>query len=339
MTPIDPAVQAILTELWEAQRENPKTVERLPTGSVALDLAIGGGWPRGRLIEIFGQESTGKSLLAYTSLGRFQKYTGGIGILQDVESSATAERLTTLGIDLSMFIWNRPETLEEGYSSYLGILRKLREKCLKNKLHVPPIMCIYDSIGGGTSIAELQDDEIKTSENAIRARVNNGAIRRIMSMSQYLDATHIWINHVRANIRSFGYGKNYIVPGGSGVAFHSSVRTRMQYTGMVKKSEKIVGATAKISIIKNKVSSPFGNAEISWDFEKGINPSYGLIEILLERGVLEREGASKNATHFRFTKAEYKNIVVNKKNIWETVLACKDLINDSEISEIIGRYS
>lgn len=329
-----PDPKVILKELLKEDEGLAEPVERLPTGSLSLDLATGGGWPRGRLIEIFGNESTGKSMIAYTSIGLFQKLTGGVGMLLDIEGTADEERLVLLGVDKSLLIYKSPESLEEAYNIYLSTIKGLREKAKEKNMEMPPMLVVLDSIGGGTSEAEFEEDNIGSSENALRARINNAAVRKILALSKRLDVTHIWLNQIRSKIRSFGFGEQYMVPGGSQIGFHASLRVKLKYTGMLKKGDNVIGATSKAKIVKNKVSKPFCEADMGWYFDSGLIREHGIIDMLTSDKKLTRaSGEGARALY----KANGFEVTFNEKTILHELEKNKD-ISKFLVGDIMEKY-
>lgn len=274
------AVMAALTKSMNKDMfgENYGDVEPLPTGSLALDLALGiGGFPRGRIIEIFGDESSGKTSLCLLAIAQAQKIRKEKGIekrdlLIDLEHSLTASFIKSFGIDLDQVIWKRAHTSEEAFTLALDLPKTGMIDTV-----------LFDSVDSAMTAAQLEKSVGDTQQIGGAAKQINFAIRQIAKLAADTDTTYLFVNQIRDGMSM--YGPAYVTPGGKALPFYSSLRLRMKKS---KPSPDVPGAARmRIFIIKTKVASPkFDEINIDFVYAKGPDAISDLISLAKEYKII-----------------------------------------------------
>ena len=296
---IDSSVKTGLAKLIKDAR-HPEKIEWLSTGIHAVDLAIGHGIPLGRTLEIFGNESAGKSLLTYSIAKAFQK-AGGVVILFDIEATAPMEFMKSLGVDTDSVILPDEEvcTIEDIRDSLIKIVELIR--AIEPGI---PILAIIDSIAATTSRGEWEDEEkIKAKDNAMgkRAEAFSQFFRKHTVWMAKNNVTLCCVNQMREKI-GIVFGNPETTPGGKAVKHHSSIRIKLSQGKKLTLEDKIVGVECKITIEKNKVAAPFKKAILRINQNMGFDTNGGLLEILEQLG--------RVTTHtggFQYGEKKYKN--------------------------------
>jgi len=278
-------------------------VRWLRTGLHALDLAIGNGIPLGRIVEIYGNESSGKSLLAWTVAKAFQN-VGGIVILFDVEATAPREFMEQVGVNHELFILGDGKTVEEIKAEIIEKVNEIRgvdKEC--------PILIIWDSIAATTSDGEWED------KGALIPKSNMGS--RAKAMSEFFRQLTIWlteqnvtlfcINQVREKI-GIVYGNKEESPGGRGLKFHASLRIQINRGKQLKDDGVYQGQKAALTIFKNKVGPQFRKAEIDIRPEVGYDVWTGLVDMLIAAKRVE----SINGGYFKYHDKKYDDKEIAK---------------------------
>ena len=249
----------------------------ISTGSLSLDMALGvGGMPRGRVVEVFGPESSGKTTLTLHVVANAQKL-GGTAAFIDVEHALDPDYAKRLGVNLDTLLVNQPDTGEQA----LEIAELLTRS---NAVDI----IIVDSVAALVPKAELEG-QMGDSHVAIQARLMSQALRKLTSIISKSRTCLIFINQIREKIGVM-FGNPETTPGGRALKFYSSVRVDIRRIGSIKDGERIIGNRVRAKIAKNKVAAPFRKAEFDIMFNQGISRSGDIIDLGVEEQVIEKSG-------------------------------------------------
>ncbi len=249
----------------------------ISTGSLSLDIALGvGGMPRGRVVEVFGPEASGKTTLTLHIVANAQK-TGGTAACIDVEHALDPDYAKRLGVDLDSLLVNQPDTGEQA----LEIAELLTRS---NAIDV----IVVDSVAALVPRAELEG-QMGDSHVALQARLMSQALRKLTSVISKSRTCLIFINQIREKIGVM-FGNPETTPGGRALKFYSSVRVDIRRIGSIKDGERIIGNRVRAKIAKNKVAAPFRKAEFDIMFNQGISRSGDIIDLGVEEQVIEKSG-------------------------------------------------
>ncbi|MBU2564211.1 recombinase RecA [Patescibacteria group bacterium] len=254
-------------------------VDTIPTGSFSLDLALGvGGMPRGRIIEVYGPESSGKTTLALHMVAQAQK-KGGLAAFVDAEHALDPEYAKRIGVKINDLLISQPDSGEQAL--------QIVESLVKSE---SIDVIVVDSVAALTPRAEIEG-EIGDSHIGLQARLMSQALRKLGSQISKTNTIVIFVNQIRMKI-GIMFGNPETTPGGKALKFYSSVRIDLRRIAQVKKGEESIGSRIKAKIVKNKVAAPFKTAEFDIMFNKGISYEGDVITVGLKHGVVKKSGAS-----------------------------------------------
>ena len=260
------------------EKNNDASVEAIPSGSISLDAALGiGGYPKGRIIEIYGPESGGKTTLALEAIASCQK-NGGFAAFIDAEHALDPKYAQALGVDFESLILSQPDSGEQA----LEITDTLARSGAID-------MIVVDSVAALVPEAEIRG-EMGDQLVGAQARLMSQAMRKLTSGLSQNKCTCIFINQIREKVGVM-FGNPETTPGGRALKFFASVRIEIRRGDQIKDGQNISGSFAKIKIVKNKVSAPFKSCEIEIVFGEGISQTGELVDLGAELGILTKSGA------------------------------------------------
>ncbi len=253
-------------------------IEAISTGSLGLDIALGiGGLPRGRIVEIYGPESSGKTTLALHCIAEAQK-NGGVCAFVDAEHALDPIYAQKLGVDLDDLLISQPDTGEQALEITDTLVRSGAVDVL-----------VVDSVAALTPRAEIEG-EMGDSLPGLQARLMSQALRKLTASISRSKTLVIFINQIRQKI-GVVYGNPETTTGGNALKFYASVRLDIRRTGAIKEREEVIGSETKVKVVKNKVAPPFKQVQFDIIYGEGISKTGELVELGVKAGVVDKSGA------------------------------------------------
>jgi len=253
-------------------------LETVPTGSLAVDAAIGvGGFPRGRVVEVYGPESSGKTTLALSVIGQAQR-RGGVAAFIDAEHALDAEYAKKLGVDIDNLLVSQPDHGEQALEIAEMLVRS-------NAVDV----VVVDSVAALVPRAELEG-EMGDSHVGLQARLMSQALRKLTAIVAKSKTCLVFINQIREKIGVM-FGNPETTTGGRALKFYSSVRIDIRRIAAIKEGDVVTGSRVKIKVVKNKVAAPFRQAEFDIDYGEGISRVGELIDLGIDHKLVVKSGA------------------------------------------------
>ncbi len=255
-----------------------KDVSVIPTGSLGLDLVLGvGGLPRGRVVEIYGPEASGKTTLTLSVIAQAQKL-GGTAAFIDAEHALNTQHAAVLGVNVDDLLVSQPNNGEEALEIADQLVRSAAIDVV-----------IVDSVAALTPRAEI-DGEMGDSYMGLHARLMSQALRKLTGSINKSKTLVIFINQIRMKIGQI-YGSPEVTTGGNALKFYASVRLDIRRIGKISKGEDVIGSQTRVKVVKNKVAPPFKQCEFDLVFNRGISREGEMIDLGVKHGIVDRAGA------------------------------------------------
>lgn len=291
-----------IMKLGDAKKMN---VEAISSGCLSVDIALGvGGFPRGRVIEIYGPESSGKTTLAQHAIAEIQKQ-GGLAAFVDAEHALDPEYAKKIGININDLFISQPDNGEQALEIVETLVRS-------NAIDI----IVVDSVAALTPKAEIEGD-MGDSHMGLQARLMSQALRKLTAIISKTKTTVIFINQTRQKI-GIVFGNPETTTGGTALKFYTSIRVEIRRSAQIKQGEKVIGNRVKVKIVKNKVAPPFQIAEFDIMYNEGISLSGDVLETGVTYGVVSKSG---NSYSYRDEK-----LGVGRENAKSYLASRKDLL-------------
>ena len=252
-------------------------VELFSSGSLSLDLTLGGGYPKGRIIEIYGPESSGKTTLTLHAIAEVQK-KGGTAAFIDAEHALDPSYARKLGVDTDNLLVSQPDNGEQALEIAETLVRS-------NAVD----LVVVDSVAALVPQAEI-DGDMGDSHMGLQARLMSQALRKLTGIINKSKTTVVFINQIRMKIGVM-FGNPETTTGGNALKFYASVRLDIRRTGQIKEGEDIIGNRTKVKVVKNKIAPPFRVAEFDIMYNEGISRTGDVFDLAVQHGVVGKSGA------------------------------------------------
>ena len=290
-------------------------VDVIPSGSLLIDQALGvGGYPKGRIIEIYGPESSGKTTLALHAIAECQK-KGGQAAFVDAEHAIDPIYARNLGINIDELILAQPDSGEQA----LEIVVRLAESAVID-------LIIVDSVAALVPEAEL-NGEMGENQVGLQARLMSKAMRKLAGVLNKAECTVIFINQLREKVGVI-YGNPEVTSGGRALKFYSSIRIDIRRGEALKQGPKLIGNQAKVRIVKNKVAPPFASCEIDIIYGKGISKIGEVLELSVEKGLIKKSGSwyEYDGQKIGQGKEAAQNYIIEREELFQKLEAAVRLV-------------
>ncbi|MBE6283462.1 MAG: recombinase RecA [Mediterranea massiliensis] len=290
--------------------ENIEEIEVIPTGSIGLNNALGvGGYPRGRIIEIYGPESSGKTTLAIHAIAEAQK-AGGIAAFIDAEHAFDRFYAAKLGVDVDNLLISQPDNGEQALEIAEQLIRSSAIDII-----------VVDSVAALTPKAEIEGD-MGDNKVGLQARLMSQALRKLTAAVSKTRTCCIFINQLREKIGVM-FGNPETTTGGNALKFYASVRLDIRASQSIKNGDEVIGKQTKVKVVKNKVAPPFRRAEFDIMFGEGISLSGEIIDMGVELGIIKKSGSwfSYNDTKLAQGRDAAKQVIADNPELAEELEA------------------
>ena len=286
--------------------ESVEQVEVIPTGSIGLNVALGvGGYPRGRIIEIYGPESSGKTTLAIHAIAEAQK-AGGIAAFIDAEHAFDRFYAAKLGVDVDNLLISQPDNGEQALEIAEQLIRSSAIDII-----------VVDSVAALTPKAEIEGD-MGDNKVGLQARLMSQALRKLTAAVSKTRTTCIFITQLREKIGVM-FGNPETTTGGNALKFYASVRLDIRGSQAIKNGDEVIGKQTKVKVVKNKVAPPFRRAEFDIMFGEGISRAGEIIDLGAELGIIKKSGSwfSYNETKIAQGRDAAKQVILDNPELAE----------------------